>query len=79
MTHFDEPIIKKVSDLQKGDVFRCEFGDFDNLITAVCESSYPYDKKANVVSFHYPKGYENVGTLEMVANIDDTVEVIGKE
>jgi hypothetical protein len=82
MTHFENPIVKKVTELQKGDVFRCEFGDFDNFITAVFESSEPYIiryEEKLAIDFHYPEGYTSAGTLSMVADLDTTVEVIGKE
>ncbi len=79
MTHFENPIVKKVTELQKGDIFRCEFGDFDNFVTAVFESSEPYKccKYEGIeLHIHYPN---RSVYLSMVADINSTVEVIGKE
>ena len=34
---FEKPIIKKASEMVFGDIIRCEFGDFDDIVRVVFE------------------------------------------
>ena len=72
--YFDEPIYKKITEIQQGDVIYTEFGDCIQAIFDNFEKTKPNVSK---ISFHYPDGRfdEMYGFLDA----DPTEYIIGKE
>ena len=76
--YFDEPIYKKLTEIQQGDVIYTELGDYGNYIQAIFDDFEKIKPNISKISFHYPDGRfeEMYGFL----NIDTTeYKIIGKE
>lgn len=69
-------ITKKTSELKKGDVIRCEFGDYGNIVTVVVESVKPCtDGFFMQIVGHYASNEKHV---EMYGHKDDLNEIISE-
>ena len=76
--YFDEPIYKKLTEIQQGDVIYTEFGDYGNYIQAIFDNFEKTKSNMSKISFYYSDGRfdEMYGFL----NIDTTeYKIIGKE
>lgn len=75
--YFDEPIYKKLTEIQQGDVIYTEFGDYGNYIQAIFDNFEKTKPNVSKISFHYPDGKfdEMYGFLDT----DPTEYIIGKE
>lgn len=58
---FDKPIIKKDEELEKGDVIETPYGDEENIIQFVLETSERQDNIFVKQTGHYPNGREFEG------------------
>lgn len=79
-TKLDNPIVKRVEEVQKGDVLRCEYGDYDNWIEFVLdkvtkESDYWYCTEGRYLNSGNPhKGYCSKGSAYYVLGHVDEKE-----
>lgn len=48
---FEKPIVKKAAEMQAGDIYECEFGDYDNWVRVVFEKCEP-DGRNTKIFFH---------------------------
>lgn len=76
--YFDEPIYKKLTEIQQGDVIYTEFGDYDNYIQAIFDNFEKTKPNISKISFHYSDG--RFDEMYGFSNIDTTeYKIIGKE
>ena len=74
---FDEPIEKNASEMNAGDIYRCVYGDFDNVVKVVFESCEA-DGTHTKIKFH------DIGRMEsrVMYDLDPidkaTFEVVGR-
>ena len=50
--YFEKPIIQKAEDMEPGDVFRTEYGDYGNFCNFVFESHRMTDKSTLETTYH---------------------------
>lgn len=76
--YFDEPIYKKLTEIQQGDVIYTEFGDYGNYIQAIFDDFEKTKPNISKISFHYPDGRfeEMYGFLNFYTT---EYKIIGKE
>lgn len=79
MIRYEKPIVKTAAEMKPGDIFRVEYGDYENWCEFVFESCDVYTKECTVTFFHRigkdktEKGYEFKYINKM------TYEVVGRE
>lgn len=54
--YFDEPIYKKLTEIQQGDVIYTVFGDYGNHIQVIFDNFEKTKSNMSKISFHYPDG-----------------------
>ena len=78
-TMFEKPIMKKASEMQYGDIFETEYGDYGNFIKAVFESCEPCESDTTLTRFHYIDCEESIEGYSFTPIEKKTYKVIGKE
>lgn len=74
---FEKPIEKKASEMNAGDIYRCEFGDFGNIVKVIFEKCEA-DRGCTKIT------YRGIGRAESQTMYDldpidkATFEVVGK-
>lgn len=75
---FETPILKTAAEMEAGDIYRCEYGDYDHWVNAVFESCVG-NRNWTDTRFHYV-GDSTSRTMCCLCTIDKaTYRVIGKE
>lgn len=76
--YFDEPIYKKLTEIQQGDVIYTEFGDYGNYIQAIFDNFEKTKSNMSKISFHYSDG--RFDEMYGILYTDPTkYKIIGKE
>ena len=70
---------KTILDIQPGDIFRCEYGDYDNYCNFVFVACTPFPQNSTQITVHYVNNNSifNIYDLSPIDKI--TFDVIGKE
>lgn len=77
VTWYEKPIIKTAAEMQAGDVFRCEYGDYGHFVNAVFEGCVGRGKWTETRA-HYV-GDTTSRTMCSMCSIDkETYRVVGK-
>lgn len=76
--YFDEPIYKKLTEIQQSDIIYTEFGDYDNYIQAIFDNFEKTKPNISKISFHYSDG--RFDEMYGILYTDPTeYKIIGKE
>lgn len=79
MIRFEKPIIKKASEMERGDIFRTEYGDYGNWCEFVFESYKMHDKNCIETTYHRIGEKQSKKCYGFIYNHDAEYKVIGKE
>lgn len=74
---FQEPVIKKATDMQPGDIFRCEFGKPKNIVHFVFEKCEPLHQNTKITCHRIDCASQEVVDLNPIDRC--ILKVIGKE
>lgn len=83
VTRYENKIVKKAEEMQSGDIYRCEFGDYGHWVDVVFESCCPYTKIVGAISTEIH--YHDIGSTDSremydLKSIDKVIfNVVGKE
>lgn len=78
MIKYEKPIIKKPEEMERGDIFRAEYGDYGNWCNFVFESCKIEGKRLET-QFHWIGKTESEKCYEWDYRGEHAYEVIGKE
>ena len=74
---FQKPVLKKVTEMQPGDYFRCEFENFGHYASFVFESCEPLHQNTKITCHRVGCASQVIVNFDSIENC--TFEVIGKE
>lgn len=75
VTMYDEPIFKRTLDLEKGDIIKTEYGDFDNIVKIIVTSVDKVDSGSIKITGVYLMNNDH---FEGYSLKNETEEVVGK-
>lgn len=80
MIRYDKPIVKNASEIQPGDIFRTEYGDYGNWCEFVFESCNAHLFDATETHFHRKGHTTQSETCYSMTDINRvTYTVVGRE
>lgn len=79
MIRYDKPIIKSAAEMKPGDIFRTEYGDYDNWCEFVFERCNVHAKGCTVTFFHCVGKHKTGECYEYKDISRMTYTVVGRE
>ena len=80
MVKYEKPVIKKAAEMEAGDIFRCSYGDYNNIVEVVfekCEAD-GVNGTSTKITVHYI-GRDQSFDMYTLDPIDKaTFDVVGK-
>ncbi len=76
---YEKAVMKTANEMKAGDVFRCEYGDYDNWCNFVFESCKTHDKRTTEITFHWIGRTESEKCYEFTPIERMKFEVVGEE